>query len=131
MRPADAAARSSNPIIACVEDERRHVERDNLRDLLRKETRLQVHARANAGLAQLARLVERGDAEMTASFVEQRARDRHRAMSVSVGLDHHHQLAVRGHRPQRAKVGAQRAEIDLGDSGTLRFDAHRTMNFPS
>jgi hypothetical protein len=99
--------------------------------LLRKETRLQVHPHANAGLAQLARLVERGNPEMSAAFVDQRARDRHRAMPIGVGLDHHHQLAVRRHRTQRAKVGAQRDEVDLGDSGALLFDAHRTMNFPS
>ena len=50
-------------------------------------------------------------------------------MPISVGLDHDHQLAVRGDGPQRAKVRAQRAEIDLGDGRALRFNAHRKLNF--
>jgi len=46
-----------------VENERRQIERYNLRYLLGEEARLQVNARANASLAQLARLVERGHSE--------------------------------------------------------------------
>ena len=128
--PADADCAVEHSDHPGFENERRQVERDDLRRLLGEEARLQIHPRPNSRLAQLARLVERGDSEMTASFVEQRARDRHRAMPVSVGLDHHHQLAVRGHRAQCAKVGAQRAEIDLGDSGALSFRCSSNDKFP-
>ena len=98
-------------------------------DDIAKKSGLQIDACANAGLTQFARLVQCGDAEMAAAFVDQRARDRHRAMPVSVGLNYHHQFAVRRERPQRAEVRPQRSEIDLGDSRTLRFNSHRTLNF--
>ena len=112
-----------------LEDERRQIERDDLRCLLSEESRLQIHPRANARVAQLAGLVERGDTEMTATFIDQSACDGHGAMPVSVGFYHDHQLAVRRDRAQRAKVRAQRAEIDLGDGRALRFDCHGTLNF--
>ena len=114
-----------------LENERRQIERYDLGYLFLKEARLQVNTRANAGLAQLARFVESRYAEVVAALIDQGARDGHRAMPISVGLDHDHQLAVRGDGPQRTKVRAQRAEIDLGDGRALRFNAHRKLNFPS
>ena len=108
-----------------VEHERRQPELDNLARLRGEETRLQKNPRGDSGAAQLARLVDRRDSEIAASFGAQRARDRHRAVPVAVRLDHHHQLAVRGDRTQRVVVRAQRAEIDLRDSWALFLGVHR------
>ena len=76
------------------ENERRQVECNDLGGLFGEEARLQIYARGNARIAQFARLVECGNSEVTAAFIDQGARDRHGAMAVSVGLDHDHQLAV-------------------------------------
>src|SRR5262249_5537534 len=81
------------------------------------EASLQEDARLEAGVAQLAGLIYGGDAEVAASLRRQRARYADRTVSVSIGLDHHHQLAVRCGGFERVIVRAQRVEIYLREGG--------------
>ena len=68
----------------------------------------------NAALAQLHRLVETGDGQIVRARVLQQRGDLHRAVPVSVGLDHAQKAAALGQTAaDRLIIVPQRAERDL------------------
>jgi hypothetical protein len=78
-----------------------------------------------AGRPQLARLAYAGNAEVAAALVAQRACDFDRAVPIRVGLDHCHQFGAMAGCLDRAIVGAQRAQVDLGHARWCAHNFHR------
>ena len=73
--------------------------------------------RADPGRAQLETLFDQRDRQRVAQRLE-RARDRHRAVAVGIGLDHPEIATARPDRlPNARQVPLHGAEIDLGDRG--------------
>src|SRR5215469_5738321 len=114
-----------------MKHKRREVEVDNFARLRSEEACLQEDARLKAAVAQLAGLIYGGDAEVAASLRRQRARYNDRTVPVSIGLDHHHQLAVRCGGFERVIVRVQRVEIYLRDRGASHIFRRGADVFPA
>src|SRR5262249_27066917 len=78
-----------------MKHKRREIQVDNFARLRGEESRLQKDALAKAGVAQLADLIDGGYAEVAASLRRQRASYDAGDMPVRIGVDYHHQLAMR------------------------------------
>ena len=75
-----------------------------------------------AGGTQRERLVDRRDPEPVGAGLAGRAGDRHHAVAVAVGLDHHHEGGRGAGGGEGADVGPKGLEVDdeLGPDGTGR-----------
>jgi len=101
------------------------------RHLVGRENAVQQQDRgADAGLAQLQRLLEIGDRK-TVGLLGEDTRDRHRAMSVGIGLDDRERPRTRRKSLSLAIIVADRIQMNAGADrtghGGLGVDCRRGM----